>query len=124
MTETTHRVPVSIPSRTGTDALRVTDAAIGRIAASLGPEAQGKALRIGVKPGGCSGLSYTMYVEDEIAESDTTIERDGVRIVVGETAMPYLKGTTLDYEEGLMESGFVFDNPNASSSCGCGNSFN
>lgn len=124
MTDTTRRVPVRIPSRTGADALRVTDSAFRKIAASLGTDARDKALRIGVKPGGCSGLSYAMYIDDEITATDTTIERDGVRIVVDQAAMPYLKGTTLDYAEGLMESGFTFDNPNAGSSCGCGNSFN
>ncbi|GAA0360160.1 iron-sulfur cluster assembly accessory protein [Streptomyces blastmyceticus] len=124
MTETVSRVPVRIPSRTGEDGLRVTDAALRKIAQFLVPEGQDKVLRIGVKPGGCSGLSYAMYIDDEVTKTDTTIERDGIRIAVDQHSLPYLKGTTLDYQDGLMESGFTFDNPNASSSCGCGNSFN
>ena len=81
-----------------------------------------KALRIGLKKGGCAGMEYTMEYVNEISESDEVIEVDGATVVVAPTAQMFLFGTEIDYESGLLESGFKFINPNVSETCGCGES--
>ena len=80
-------------------------------------------LRMVVKPGGCSGFSYEMFFDTDKFDGDVIEEYDGVNIVVDEQSLEHVKGATLDYKEGLMESGFSIDNPNVSRTCGCGNSF-
>ena len=80
-------------------------------------------LRVSVKGGGCSGLMYNLSVEDAVSESDTVIERGDVRIVVDSKSKLFLLGLTLDYTTGLNGKGFVFSNPNAVGTCGCGESF-
>ncbi len=80
-------------------------------------------LRLGVQGGGCSGLSYVIRFETGPAERDRIFEHDGVRIFVDPKSFIYLNGMVLDYEETLMRQGFVFNNPNATKSCGCGTSF-
>ena len=82
----------------------------------------GKALRIGLKKGGCAGMEYTMEYVDEISEADEIVEVDGARVVIAPTAQMFLFGTEIDYESGLLESGFKFNNPNVSETCGCGES--
>ena len=82
----------------------------------------GKALRIGLKKGGCAGMEYTMEFVNEISESDEVVEVDGAKVVVAPTAQMFLFGTEIDYESGLLESGFKFINPNVSEACGCGES--
>ncbi len=80
-------------------------------------------LRVSVKPTGCSGYSYVVDTADKITGSDQIFESRGIKIVVGETSIDYLKGTELDYvREGLNE-GFKFNNPNVAETCGCGESF-
>ena len=82
------------------------------------------ALRVGVKGGGCSGLLYTLSVEkNEPTPSDRVVDDNGVRIFVDKKSFIYLAGTELDFSDGLNGKGFVFQNPNAKKSCGCGNSF-
>jgi iron-sulfur cluster assembly protein len=82
-------------------------------------------LRVGVKGGGCSGFTYMLdLVEDGPGEEDQEMESQGVKIVVDQRSLLYLEGTEIDYKSGIMGSGFVFKNPNATSSCGCGSSFN
>jgi len=80
-------------------------------------------LRVGVKGGGCSGLSYSLGFDKEARDGDKSIEIDGVRIFVDPKSLFYLSGTQLDYTDGLNGKGFVFNNPNATKSCGCGSSF-
>ena len=82
----------------------------------------GKALRIGLKKGGCAGMEYTMEYVNEISESDEVVEVDGAKIVIAPTAQMFLFGTEIDYETSLLESAFKFNNPNVSESCGCGES--
>ena len=82
----------------------------------------GKALRIGLKKGGCAGMEYTMEYVNEISESDEIVEVDGAKVVIAPTAQMFLFGTEIDYESGLLESGFKFNNPNVSETCGCGES--
>jgi iron-sulfur cluster assembly protein len=80
-------------------------------------------VRVGVSSGGCSGLSYKLDFDDQIKETDKLFEDQGVRIVVDKKSFFYLVGTTLEYSGGLNGSGFSFNNPNASRTCGCGESF-
>ena len=80
-------------------------------------------VRVGVKSGGCSGLSYKLEFDNIQNESDKLFESNGVKIVVDTKSYLYLIGTTLDYSGGLNGNGFVFNNPNAARTCGCGESF-
>ena len=85
------------------------------------PEEYG--VRVGVKGGGCSGMTYVMGFDGETKDGDTTIEKDGVKLIVDGKSIFYLMGTTLDFSDGLNGKGFVFENPNANKTCGCGESF-
>ena len=80
-------------------------------------------LRVSVKGGGCSGLMYNLTVDDAAGEDDLVIEKDDVRILVDKKSKLFLNGLTLDYTTGLNGKGFVFSNPNATGTCGCGESF-
>lgn len=80
-------------------------------------------LRLGVKGGGCSGLSYVLAFDDAVKEKDIILEKHGVKIVIDQKSMFYLSGTTLDFSDGLNGRGFVFNNPQAAKTCGCGSSF-
>jgi len=80
-------------------------------------------LRVGVQGGGCSGLTYAMRLETQARDRDKVIEENGARLFVDTKSYLYLHETTLDYQEDLMRRGFVFQNPQATRSCGCGSSF-
>lgn len=80
-------------------------------------------IRVGVKSGGCSGLSYDLKFDKEQIEGDKVFEDNGVKIIVDKKSFLYLIGTTLEYSGGLNGTGFVFNNPNANRTCGCGESF-
>ncbi len=80
------------------------------------------ALKIGVKKGGCAGMEYTLDFVDSIEDTDEIIEKDGARLVIAPMAQMFLFGTEIDYESGLLESGFKFKNPNVTETCGCGES--
>jgi len=87
----------------------------------LAPETAG--LRIGVMPGGCSGFKYSLNIEEQPAADDIVLETSGVRVFVDEWSGQYLNGVKLDYKSNFQESGFAFENPNATGGCGCGTSF-
>src|SRR6266704_3720027 len=80
-------------------------------------------LRIAVLPGGCSGFKYSLNIEDKPADDDVVIETGGVRCFVDGFSAPYLNGVKIDYRSDFQESGFAFENPNATGGCGCGTSF-
>ncbi len=103
----------------------VTEAASEQIKRLLDAESktESHALRMKVIGGGCSGLQYQLAFDDQEKDGDTQVESGGVRVVVDEKSALYLMGTTLDYVDSLMESGFKIENPNAKTTCGCGQSF-
>ncbi|MCZ7528217.1 MAG: iron-sulfur cluster insertion protein ErpA [Acidimicrobiia bacterium] len=80
-------------------------------------------LRVAVRPGGCSGLSYEMFFDSDVTADDVTAEYGGVRVVVDPASSQYLQGASLDYKDGLQGAGFTIDNPNVTRTCGCGQSF-
>ena len=80
-------------------------------------------LRVAVRPGGCSGFSYEMFFDTEVATDDAVSETDGVKVVIDPASHQMLKGATLDYKDALQGAGFSINNPNAERSCGCGQSF-
>ena len=88
-----------------------------------GFDAEKDFVRVGVKSGGCSGLSYELKFDNKVDEADKVFEDNAVRIIVDKKSFLYLVGTTLEYSGGLNGKGFVFNNPNAQRTCGCGESF-
>ena len=86
-------------------------------------EASKVCLRVGVKGGGCSGFSYVLDLTEQQRETDEVFEQNGIRIVCDPKSYLYLNGTTIDFKDEIMGRGFVFNNPNANSTCGCGSSF-
>jgi len=116
----------NIDDSTTTKAIDITNKALARVRAALAKEnispAEG-GLRLGVQGGGCSGLSYVIRFETGPAECDRIFQFGDVRVFVDPKSFLYLHGMVLDYEETLMRQGFVFNNPNAQKSCGCGSSF-
>ena len=81
------------------------------------------ALRVAVQPGGCSGLRYAMFLDDQVADGDVADEQFGVRLVVDKMSLPYLSDAKVDFVDSLEASGFTIDNPAATGGCACGNSF-
>ncbi len=106
--------------------ITLTDSAAVKVRELLDAEgAEDLALRVAVRPGGCSGFSYEMFFDGDVAADDTTAEYvDGkVRVVVDPASAQLLEGATLDYKDGLDQSGFAITTPNATRTCGCGQSF-
>ncbi len=102
----------------------LTDAAAAKAAQLLATEGDTSlALRVAVRPGGCSGFSYEMFFDSEFAADDNLADAGGVKVVVDAASAPYLTGASLDYKDGLQGAGFAINNPNATRSCGCGQSF-
>ena len=88
-----------------------------------GLDAENTMLRVGIRGGGCSGFEYALDFTQEKADTDQAFESHGVTVICDEISLPYLEGTELDFRDELMGRGFVFNNPNAKQSCGCGSSF-
>jgi len=104
--------------------IQITDVAANRIKMLMAKQGMNEGgLRVGIKGGGCSGLSYTFAWEKEARLGDEVVEAQGVKLFVDKKSLLFLRGTTLDYDTSLMSKGFVFSNPNAKSTCGCGTSF-
>jgi iron-sulfur cluster assembly protein len=105
-------------------AITRTETAACRVKTFLDNRGNGMGLRLGLKTTGCSGMAYVLEFVDELNEEDSVFEHDGVKVIIDQKSLVYLDGTELDYvKEGLNE-GFEFNNPNAKSECGCGESFN
>ena len=105
--------------------IRLTDVAIVKVAELIAAEGvdEDLALRVSVKPGGCSGFNYDMFFDSEFADDDITREFSGVKVVIDAASAELLTGSTLDFADGLQGAGFHITNPNATRTCGCGNSF-
>ncbi len=99
----------------------VTPRAFHRLS-EIGAASQGQALRVAVEGGGCSGFQYEIAL-DTPKEDDLILERDGEKVVVDSVSLPFLENATIDFSEELIGARFVIENPNATSSCGCGTSF-
>jgi len=118
--------PAEIAVPASANGLQVTPSAVKRIRVILAKEGislEVGGLRLGVKGGGCSGLSYAIAFDAHPRERDRIFTFDGVRVFVDPKSFVYLNGMTLDFEETLMRQGFNFINPNSTRSCGCGTSF-
>ena len=100
---------------------KVTDRAFARLA-EIGASGDGQALRVAVEGGGCSGFQYDIKL-DAPAADDLVLEGQGQKVIVDAVSLPFLTGATIDFTEELIGARFIIDNPNASSSCGCGTSF-
>lgn len=104
--------------------ITVTESAAKKVKELVEAEGNSElALRVAVRPGGCSGFSYEMFFDSDFAADDQKAEFDGINVVVDSASLQYLSGASLDYKEGLMGAGFTINNPNTTRSCGCGQSF-
>ena len=102
----------------------LTDAAASKVKSLLEQEGRDDLrLRVAVQPGGCSGLIYQLYFDERMLDGDATVDFDGVEVIVDKMSVPYLDGATIDFEDTIQKKGFTIDNPNATGSCACGDSF-
>jgi len=121
MTDTLTTAPPSVAEH----GVKLTDTAADKVRSLLAQEGRDDLrLRVAVQPGGCSGLIYQLYFDERMLEGDATVEfSDGVEVVVDKMSVPYLDGASIDFEDTIQKQGFTIDNPNASGSCACGDSF-
>jgi iron-sulfur cluster assembly accessory protein len=104
--------------------ITLTDTAATKVRQLIDAEGdEALALRVAVRPGGCSGFAYEMFFDTDVATDDITTDFDGVKVVVDPSSAQLLTGAELDYKDGLDQSGFSITNPNAQRTCGCGQSF-
>lgn len=109
---------------TGEELVRLSALAAEKVKEFMAAEdLPGAALRVSVLPGGCSGFEYGLEIEEEVLEDDIVFVQHGVRLTVDPFSAQYLTGVSIDYQSSFQGSGFTFDNPNATGSCGCGSSF-
>lgn len=101
----------------------VTDRAFARLAEIAAAAGATKALRVAVLGGGCSGFQYEIQLEDAPADDDLVIEKDGMKVLIDPESQPFLEGSVIDFTDELIGARFAVQNPNASSTCGCGTSF-
>ncbi len=107
-----------------TDAIALTDTATAKVGELIRQEGNPDlALRVAVRPGGCSGFSYEMFFDTDVADDDVLQSFGDVRVVVDPASASLLVGATLDFKDGLTDAGFSINNPNATRTCGCGQSF-
>lgn len=107
-----------------THGVQLTDNAAQKVTALL--EQEGRTdlrLRVAVQPGGCSGLIYQLYFDERVLDGDAAKDFGGVQVIVDKMSVPYLEGSTIDFEDTIEKQGFSIDNPNAAGSCACGDSF-
>lgn len=103
--------------------ITITEFASKKIKELIGEDSEAIGLRVAVKGGGCSGYSYMMVLEPKVAEDDTVVEMNGVKVIVDPQSMPLISGSVVDYSDSLQGAGFQIKNPAAKTTCGCGSSF-
>ena len=129
MTQTTQDTGTTAPEATTaaperTHGVQLSAPAVDKVRALLDQEGRDDLrLRVAVQPGGCSGLIYQLYFDERSLDGDATRDFDGVGVVVDKMSVPYLDGATIDFADTIEKQGFTIDNPNAGSSCACGDSF-
>ncbi len=128
MSELDTQAPATEATATDTEApaheVLLTDLAAGKVKSLLAQEGrEDLRLRVGVQPGGCSGLIYQLYFDERSLDGDLVRDFDGVEVVIDRMSAPYLVGATIDFSDTIEKQGFTIDNPNAGSSCACGDSF-
>ncbi|MGA7687656.1 MAG: iron-sulfur cluster insertion protein ErpA [Jiangellales bacterium] len=107
-----------------TSAVVLTDGAASKVKSLLDQEGRDDlALRVAVQPGGCSGLRYQLFFDERQLDGDVVLDFSGVNVVVDRMSAPYLGGATIDFVDSIEQQGFTIDNPNATGSCACGDSF-
>ena len=115
---------MTIQDETVTDGIILTDGAAAKVKALLDQEGRDDlALRVAVQPGGCSGLRYQLFFDERSLDGDVRKAFGGVEVVVDRMSAPYLSGATIDFVDTIEKQGFTIDNPNATGSCACGDSF-
>ncbi len=122
----TEQVETSTTTETGhrSDSINVSDTAAAKVKSLLEQEGRDDlALRIAVQPGGCSGLRYQLFFDERTLDGDVVTDFNGVNVVVDRMSVPYLNGATIDFVDSIEKQGFTIDNPNATGSCACGDSF-
>jgi iron-sulfur cluster assembly accessory protein len=111
-------------SQLATHGVALTETAVQKVKGLLSAEGRDDLrLRVSVQPGGCSGLIYQLFFDEQLEEEDAVVEFDGVEVVVDQMSVPYLDGASIDFEDTIQKQGFTIDNPNAAGSCACGDSF-
>lgn len=119
------QMSVSDETTTVNDGILLSDAAAGKVKALLDQEGrEDLALRVAVQPGGCSGLRYQLFFDERSLDGDVVKDFDGVKVVTDRMSAPYLGGASIDFVDTIEKQGFTIDNPNATGSCACGDSFN
>jgi iron-sulfur cluster assembly accessory protein len=115
---------MTVQDEATTQGVMLTDAAAAKVASLLQQEGRDDLrLRIAVQPGGCSGLRYQLYFDERQIDGDVVSEFGTVQVVTDRMSVPYLTGATIDFVDTIEKQGFTIDNPNASGSCACGDSF-
>ena len=116
---------MSETTEVATHGVILTDIAANKVRSLLEQEGRDDLrLRVAVQPGGCSGLIYQLYFDERLLDGDAVRDYDGVEVVVDRMSVPYLEGATIDFADTIEKQGFTIDNPNATGSCACGDSFN
>ena len=115
---------MTVSNEARTHGVVLTDVASAKVKSLLAQEGRDDLrLRIGVQPGGCSGLIYQLFFDERTLDGDATVDFGGVELVVDRMSAPYLDGATIDFADTIEKQGFTIDNPNAQGSCACGDSF-
>src|ERR1700742_5346830 len=120
----TEQVDTATQTEHRTNGINVTDGAASKVKSLLEQEGRDDLqLRISVQPGGCSGLRYQLFFDERSLDGDVVTDFDGVAVVVDRMSVPYLNGAMIDFVDSIEKQGFTIDNPNATGSCACGDSF-
>jgi len=124
MTDTTLSDTTSHTTVAPAHGVRLSEVAAAKVRSLYEKEArEDLRLRVAVQPGGCSGLTYQLYFDEQLLDGDATVDFGGVEVVVDKMSVTYLDGTTINFEDTIQKQGFTIDNPNASGGCACGDSF-